>query len=177
MEEAASTDKSITLLSNAERLEHPQQQQYIINTARARLQSLERNIERRYLKPPLGRRLDVTCCRIHVWCSSVWYSLVVYLSVQFLLHFFIFCNFCVCCICIHASVRHLSNKLIYLFTCLLIPFILSGVVIAVIVIMFLFLTDYCCEASQQFSYCHNITSSEICVLWQNGWLLASCRFL
>jgi len=56
MEEAASTDKSMSLLSNAEQLVQPQQQQYIINVARARLQSLERNIERRYLKPPLGRR-------------------------------------------------------------------------------------------------------------------------
>jgi len=59
MQEAASTDKSITLISNAERLMDPQQQQYIINVARSRLQSLERNIERRYLKPPLGRRYDV----------------------------------------------------------------------------------------------------------------------
>jgi len=56
MQEAASTDKSLTLLSNAEQLILPQQQQYIINIARSRLQSLERNIERRYLKPPLGRR-------------------------------------------------------------------------------------------------------------------------
>ena len=59
MEEAASSDKSISLISNAERLVQPQQQQYIVNIARARLQSLERNIERRYLKPPLGRRYAV----------------------------------------------------------------------------------------------------------------------
>jgi len=59
MEEAASTDKSVTLVSNAEKLVDPQKQQYIINVARSRLQSLERNIERRYLKPPLGRRYDV----------------------------------------------------------------------------------------------------------------------
>jgi len=56
MQEAASSDKSVSLISNAEQLMMPQQQQYIINVARARLQSLERNIERRYLKPPLGRR-------------------------------------------------------------------------------------------------------------------------
>jgi len=56
MQEAASSDKSISLISNAEQLMLPQHQQYIINVSRSRLQSLERNIERRYLKPPLGRR-------------------------------------------------------------------------------------------------------------------------
>ena len=49
-----STDDSIALVSSDKKPLGPREQ-YIVEVARSKLLSLEHNVERRYLKPPLGR--------------------------------------------------------------------------------------------------------------------------